>query len=137
MKKDMTELKKVIAGMLEDRDHEPTKEQSRALTVKDYDDRTLGDLHKVHDVEITSPEDIPENSTFDTSEIIEESLSLQDKENEMIKKALEKHRGKRKSAAKELGISERTLYRKIKFRRIRSRIKTTEKNRNHQQKSIK
>ena len=51
---------------------------------------------------------------FDHPEIIEESLSLQDKENEMIKKALEKHRGKRKSAAKELGISERTLYRKIK-----------------------
>ena len=47
-------------------------------------------------------------------EIIEESLSLQDKEKEMIKKALEKHNGKRKAAAKDLGISERTLYRKIK-----------------------
>lgn len=46
-------------------------------------------------------------------EIVEDSLSLQDKEIELIKKALEKHRGKRKSAAKELGISERTLYRKI------------------------
>ncbi len=51
---------------------------------------------------------------FDQSEIIEESLSLQDKEREMIKMALEKHRGKRKNAASELGISERTLYRKIK-----------------------
>lgn len=46
-------------------------------------------------------------------EVVEDSLSLQDKEVELIKKALEKHRGKRKSAAKELGISERTLYRKI------------------------
>ncbi|CAN5235848.1 sigma-54 dependent transcriptional regulator [soil metagenome] len=46
-------------------------------------------------------------------EIVEDSLSLQEKEIEMIKKALEKHRGKRKNAAKELGISERTLYRKI------------------------
>jgi transcriptional regulator with PAS, ATPase and Fis domain len=46
-------------------------------------------------------------------EIVEDSLSLQDKEIEMIKKALDKHRGKRKNAAKELGISERTLYRKI------------------------
>lgn len=46
-------------------------------------------------------------------EITEDSLSLMDKEIELIKKALEKHRGKRKNAAKELGISERTLYRKI------------------------
>lgn len=47
-------------------------------------------------------------------EIIEESLSLGEKELELIKKALEKHKGKRKGAAQELGISERTLYRKIK-----------------------
>jgi transcriptional regulator with PAS, ATPase and Fis domain len=45
---------------------------------------------------------------------VEESLSLMDKEVEMIKKALERHKGKRKQAAQELGISERTLYRKIK-----------------------
>ena len=44
----------------------------------------------------------------------EENLSLEDKEREMIRKALEKHRGRRKKAATELGISERTLYRKIK-----------------------
>jgi transcriptional regulator with PAS, ATPase and Fis domain len=50
----------------------------------------------------------------DTEEIVEESLSLEEKEIELIKKALEKHRGKRKYAAGELGISERTLYRKIK-----------------------
>ncbi|HAT64597.1 MAG TPA: sigma-54-dependent Fis family transcriptional regulator, partial [Flavobacteriaceae bacterium] len=44
----------------------------------------------------------------------EESLSIQDKELELIKKSLEKYDGKRKEAAAELGISERTLYRKIK-----------------------
>jgi len=55
----------------------------------------------------------PENIQ-DTQEIIEESLSLADKEMELIIKALEKHHGKRKSAANELGISERTLYRKLK-----------------------
>jgi transcriptional regulator with PAS, ATPase and Fis domain len=44
---------------------------------------------------------------------VEESFSLLDKEKEMIRRALEKHRGRRKSAAGELGISERTLYRKI------------------------
>lgn len=48
-----------------------------------------------------------------TEEVVEDSLSLQDKEIELITKALDKHRGKRKNAAKELGISERTLYRKI------------------------
>jgi transcriptional regulator with PAS, ATPase and Fis domain len=45
---------------------------------------------------------------------VEESLSLEDKERELIRKALAKHRGRRKKAAQELGISERTLYRKIK-----------------------
>lgn len=45
---------------------------------------------------------------------VEETLSLEDKEVEMIRKALKKHRNKRKYAAQELGISERTLYRKIK-----------------------
>ena len=46
--------------------------------------------------------------------MVEESLSLADKEKEMIIKALQKYSGKRKKAADELGISERTLYRKIK-----------------------
>ena len=50
----------------------------------------------------------------DTEEIIEESLSLAEKEIELIQKALEKYNGKRKQAARDLGISERTLYRKIK-----------------------
>ncbi|MEI7803095.1 MAG: helix-turn-helix domain-containing protein, partial [Bacteroidota bacterium] len=45
---------------------------------------------------------------------VEESLSLIDKEKEMIEKALKKHRSRRKDAARDLGISERTLYRKIK-----------------------
>lgn len=50
----------------------------------------------------------------DFEEVQDESLSLQDNEKDMIKKALDKHKGKRRSAAEELGISERTLYRKIK-----------------------
>ena len=70
-------------------------------------------------MKISTPGDTPQNGEqeiedFDHSEVIEESLSLQDKEREMIKMALAKHRGKRKKAANELGISERTLYRKIK-----------------------
>ena len=56
------------------------------------------------------------NNEYDFAEDIEESenLSLQEKEIEMIKRSLEKNNNKRKLAAKELGISERTLYRKIK-----------------------
>lgn len=50
----------------------------------------------------------------ETPEVLEESLSLQQKEIDLIRRALSKHRGKRKNAATELGISERTLYRKIK-----------------------
>ena len=54
------------------------------------------------------------NQNFQDTETIEESLSLMDKEKELIIKALRKHRNKRKNAADDLGISERTLYRKIK-----------------------
>ncbi len=50
---------------------------------------------------------------FDDAETVEEAISLQEKELEMIKQALDRNNGKRKLAAKELGISERTLYRKI------------------------
>ena len=52
--------------------------------------------------------------SFQESVEIEESLSLEEREKELIQKALKKHNGRRKNAAKELGISERTLYRKIK-----------------------
>ena len=58
-------------------------------------------------IEVRRPE-------FEEHQEVEESLSLEDREKDLIKKALDKHRGKRKYAAQELGISERTLYRKIK-----------------------
>jgi len=57
---------------------------------------------------------IKSTDSFEVHEEVEESLSLEDREKELIRKALDKHRGKRKYAANELGISERTLYRKIK-----------------------
>ncbi len=53
-------------------------------------------------------------SEYENSEVVEENLSLESMEKDMIGKALKKHRGRRKDAAEELGISERTLYRKIK-----------------------
>ncbi len=60
---------------------------------------------------VTAPAD---DDIQDTEEYVEESLALDDVEKEMIRKALEKNHGKRKSAAQDLNISERTLYRKIK-----------------------
>jgi transcriptional regulator with PAS, ATPase and Fis domain len=54
------------------------------------------------------------NVSYEEAETVDESVSLQEKELEMIKKSLERNKGKRKLAAKELGISERTLYRKLK-----------------------
>ncbi|MNR15400.1 DNA-binding transcriptional regulator DhaR [compost metagenome] len=56
----------------------------------------------------------PDTEDYELHEEVQESLSLEDRERELIQKALDKHRGRRKYAAEELGISERTLYRKIK-----------------------
>jgi len=54
------------------------------------------------------------HDSIDLHEEVEESLNIMDKEKELILKALKKHKGKRKDAALDLGISERTLYRKLK-----------------------
>lgn len=56
----------------------------------------------------------PQNEEYNSAEVVEESLKIEEKERELIEKALKKHRGKRKDASTDLGISERTLYRKIK-----------------------
>ena len=126
MKKDMSELKKIVLDIIENSDEPKDIEQTKALLVKDFGtDLLVPESPISHAVQITTPNEnvhLPETQDiedFDHSEVIEESLSLQDKEREMIKKALEKHRGKRKNAANELGISERTLYRKIKEYNIR------------------
>lgn len=58
--------------------------------------------------------DHEKRSEYENTEVVEENLSLESMEKDMIGKALKKHRGRRKDAAEELGISERTLYRKIK-----------------------
>jgi len=61
-----------------------------------------------------SPVLINNQTQYSKAEEVEESLSLEEKTKELILKALKKHKGRRKDAADELGISERTLYRKIK-----------------------
>lgn len=111
MKGDMHDLKKLVHEIIEKSPHD-----------LDFDDNRLMDKLYSRNESVYEPglSRLPENKRSesphieDTEEIIEESLSLQDKEVEMIRKALEKYSGKRKMAAGELGISERTLYRKIK-----------------------
>jgi transcriptional regulator with PAS, ATPase and Fis domain len=57
---------------------------------------------------------LSENREIQDHIIVDESLNIMDKEKELIERALRKHKGKRKDAASDLGISERTLYRKLK-----------------------
>jgi transcriptional regulator with PAS, ATPase and Fis domain len=113
MKKDLVDLKKIVVDLIENdnqlnQDFHPDNEH---LIKKLYQ-------------EVGSPEtpiQLGYNQTVPTMKqseqipvtVVEENLSLHEIEEDMIKKALTKHKGKRKNAAKELGISERTLYRKI------------------------
>jgi transcriptional regulator with PAS, ATPase and Fis domain len=109
MKKDLVDLKKLVVEVL----------SGTALN----NHENIEYLNKIiHEVAPSSVNSIPVNQSISivTNPVkapqtieVEESLSLEEKEKTMIKKALEKYRGKRKNAAKELGISERTLYRKI------------------------
>jgi len=113
MKNDMNDLKKLVLDLMHDESSSAEVRKNHAqLIEKLYDDNEENrqpDPGK--DIQYNDPR---EEHILDTEEIIEESLSLEDKEIELIKKALDKHHGKRKHAAQELGISERTLYRKIK-----------------------
>jgi transcriptional regulator with PAS, ATPase and Fis domain len=119
MRNDVNDLKKLVLDMLQSGNTNADVHSENASIIKN--------LYKdgIPFVETSKPsgyeqkgfnQDHPDIQ--DTEEIVEESLSLVDKEVEMIKKALEKYNGKRRQAAKELGISERTLYRKIKEHNI-------------------
>ncbi|MCP4882350.1 MAG: sigma-54-dependent Fis family transcriptional regulator [Flavobacteriales bacterium] len=117
MRNDITDLKKLTKELLnEDTPHQPEK-NTQVLIDKIYGKKD--ELDESPTLEIISQnnqdsyEPMPEIVSFDDAETIEETVSLQEKEVEMIKQALERNKGKRKLAAKELGISERTLYRKI------------------------
>ena len=111
MKKDVNDLKKLTQKLMNGEANFNDENTELMNKIYDYDD-----IQSNQTVLIPSKPDFNnEPRTIQAQEIEpQESLSLQDKEIEMIKNALEKHRGKRKGAAKELGISERTLYRKIK-----------------------
>lgn len=104
MRKDITDLKQQVQSLMQERSNQ-------------IPDTSYTQLNKENTNIINNPnyEEIDINEKIQDTEIIEdEVLSLQEKEKELIKKALEKYNGRRKMAAQELGISERTLYRKIK-----------------------
>jgi len=113
MRNDINDLKKLTLDLIKNGNLEEVQEEHQQLIKKMYENKEIQE----NNVEVLN---IPHNSStekdYDFIETIEEdeSLSLQDKEIEMIKRSLEKNNNKRKLAAKELGISERTLYRKIK-----------------------
>jgi transcriptional regulator with PAS, ATPase and Fis domain len=107
MRTELNDLKKVVYDLVSAASgsvpHDDVKIISRIYGNGDGDGTTGLTIH---------PSVMPAASNPQTIEV-EETLSLQDKEIDMIRKALRKHKGKRKYAARELGISERTLYRKI------------------------
>lgn len=119
MKKDMNDLKKLVHDVMLDGQTSKTHEDSAQLFRKLYQDES--EDYKSSQPPYPAPVILKSSgheNIQDTEEFVEESLSLEDKEIEMIRKSIDKHNGKRKLAARELGISERTLYRKIKEYKI-------------------
>jgi hypothetical protein len=135
MKKDVTELKKMFVEILQN----PSLASSAANFTKESILNDFGALSENGTAALTPPSNTPagssvshhqatllpahavnsqpvilNNDDIQQHEEIEESLNIIDKEKELIVKALKKHKGKRKDASLDLGISERTLYRKLK-----------------------
>ncbi len=116
MKKDVTELKRMFLEIL----------QNPSLASKDHafinelkELKSADNLHpylvpQVHQAPQQAVQPVIMNNDIHDHEEVEESLNIMDKEKELIIKALKKHKSKRKDAALDLGISERTLYRKLK-----------------------
>ena len=116
MKKDVTELKKMFLEVLQN----PGVVQTQSLIneLKESDGYRMKG-HEVMQPVLMQPSSQPSQPVIMNGDIqdhveVEESLNIMDKEKELIMKALKKHKGKRKDAALDLGISERTLYRKLK-----------------------
>ena len=126
MKSDLNDLKKLTMELMQNENHSDVQKNNESLIQKIYNkEESLASEKETEVFSLTvktekeHPVEILENresdfSYIDAVEAEEETLSLHDKELELIKKSLERHKGKRKLAADELGISERTLYRKIK-----------------------
>jgi DNA-binding NtrC family response regulator len=116
MKKDVTELKKMFVEILQNpssSSSNPAVAYAREALLHDY-----APVHHEHQQQaIANVINHPQPVVYDDinhHEEVEDSLNIMDKEKELIIKALKKHKSKRKDAASDLGISERTLYRKLK-----------------------
>ena len=125
MKSDLNDLKKLTLELMENENFKDVQKKNEQLIQKIYKDPSSNVAENNSQVLALSEtssqnetiEVVNSNENYDFIEDVEEeeeALSLHDKELELIKKSLERHNGKRKLAADELGISERTLYRKIK-----------------------
>jgi len=122
MKSDMNDLKKLVFDLIRHGDAGVGFQETNSRVIRNLFNDAPVDKNLAAEETEEGSENISGFQTVlhgrddiqDTEEVVEESLSLAGKEIEMIRKALEKHNGKRKLAARELGISERTLYRKIK-----------------------
>ena len=120
MKGDLNDLKKLTLELMQTSNISEFKKNNEQLINKVYQNENYSSEKNIEIVNVENNKSIEENKDFeDKFDYIQEvkaieSLSIQEKELELIKKSLVKHAGKRKLAAKELGISERTLYRKIK-----------------------
>ena len=120
MKGDLNDLKKLTLELMQTSNISEFKKNNEQLINKVYQNENYSSEKNIEIVNVENDKSIEENKDFeDKFDYIQEvkaieSLSIQEKELELIKKSLEKHAGKRKLAAEELGISERTLYRKIK-----------------------
>ncbi|MEO5783058.1 MAG: sigma-54 dependent transcriptional regulator [Ginsengibacter sp.] len=109
MKKDVTELKKMVFEIIQNPNGIPANAFQRENILNEY--------HQTDQQVLATPAQpviLNGNNDIHQHVEVEESLSIMDKEKELIIKALKKHRGKRKDASADLGISERTLYRKLK-----------------------
>ena len=122
MKQDVTDLKKLVATLMQNRGQVDFDEHSGIINKLKLDETSSGGEKTIR-LGVGNKDEVPSivssgsyygDHFQEPEEIIEESLSIEEKEKELIVKALDKYRGKRKHAAQELGISERTLYRKIK-----------------------
>lgn len=117
MKSDLNDLKQLTLKLMNGSNSDQVRRENEGLIEKIYGD-TPAKNDRLLALEQPRKETYPQETEdrYDFAEEIqeEETLSLQDKELELIIKALDRNNGKRKAAAAELGISERTLYRKIK-----------------------
>ena len=108
MRRDVTELKKLVNTLMAERGGEMP-----SYNITSVSQPSTINISPIGGHAIVQPTATDEDIQ-DTEEYVEETLSLDEVEKEMIRKALERHHGRRKNAAKDLKISERTLYRKIK-----------------------